>query len=89
MAAVSKFITDLKKDSAYKTWVLQFKNLVERKDRLSTAELKYYLVYDLDEKSFSIKSEYQTNYNMITLKVATIPPKKEIKKDVVIEDYKW
>lgn len=88
MEGIHKLITDLKKDIGYKTWVLQFKNTVERKDRIPVL-IKYFLVYDLDDKTYSIKSEYQVTYNMIVLQTAIIPSKKDVKTGITIEDYKW
>jgi hypothetical protein len=86
---ISNFIKTLKKDLGYKTWKDQFTQYVNTKDRLANQPISYYLVYDLDSNSFSIKSEFSINYNHVVIVYAKVPSKKEVNKDIEIKDYEY
>jgi hypothetical protein len=81
-------LKELKSDQSYKTWKDQFSSFVQSKDR-TPHQLHYYLVYDIDDKTFMIKSEYEVTYNQIVMQTALIPSKKDIKLDIVIKDYEY
>lgn len=76
----------LKSDLGYRGWVDQFYYFVHSKDRTREKQT-WYLLYDLDNKSYCIRSEHTANFNQIALKVATIPEKDKIKEDIQIKDY--
>jgi hypothetical protein len=77
--SLSKFISSLKKDPGYKNWKDHFENWVQTKDRVND-ELKCYLLYDIDHRSYKIRSEYSAPHNTIKLITALIPPKRDKNK---------
>lgn len=87
--SLSKLISDLKKDKGYINWKKQFEDWVQTKDRVNDS-LKYYLIYDIEFRSFKTRSEYSATHNQIVLATATIPPKRDKNKLVEFEyhDYK-
>lgn len=84
---ISEFIRKLKKDLGYKTWKDSFYNYVHSRDRVSHP-INYFLMYDIDTKSYSIKSEFTATYNQIVLLKARLPSKSD-KQQIVIEEYKY
>jgi len=87
--SLSKLISDLKKDLGYKNWKKQFEDWVQTKDRVND-ELKYYLIYDIEHRSYKIRSEYSATHNQIKLITAFIPPKRDKNKLIEYQyhDYK-
>ncbi len=77
--SLSKFLSSLRKDQGYKNWKKQFEDWVQTKDRVND-ELKYFLIYDIDDRIYRIRSEYSATHNQIKLITAFIPPKRDKNK---------
>lgn len=65
----------------------KFERYVKDKPRHQTADLIYYLAYDLDYGKFIMENDFAITHNTIVIKKATVPSKKDIKKETIIEDY--
>ncbi len=84
-----KLISELKKEMGYHNWNKQFEDWVQTKDRVND-ELTYYLIYDIDNRSYKMRSEYNVTHNHIKLMTAYLPPKRDKGKPVrfISHDYK-
>lgn len=79
-------LAPLKSALDYHGWVDQFNIFVKTKDRTKDKQT-WYLLYDIDKKSYVMRSDLTANFNQIALRVATIPEKDKIKEDIQIKDY--
>lgn len=86
--SLKKLILDLKKDSAYRNWLEQFKNWVATKDRVNDY-MKYFLIYDIDKRHYMMRSEYNITHNQIALWEAWLPPKRYSEKPIEFKERKY
>lgn len=86
--SLKKFMQDLKKDPGYKNWLEQFKNWVATKDRTNDY-LKYFLIYDIDRRSYMMRSEYNITQNQLVLWEAWLPPKKNPEKSIEFKQHDY
>jgi hypothetical protein len=86
--AFETLIKEIKKGQGYKTWKKQFQDWVNTKDRTND-HLKYFLIFDVDQRSFKLRSEYSITHNQIALMEAILPPKRNSDKPIEYKEYKY
>src|SRR5690349_18230860 len=86
---LTELITKLKNTRDFKSTLKQFKDFIDKKDRLPQATCSYFLYYDLDELAYKMASELQIPHNSLVLVKGVVPSKKDLKLDKVIEDYPY
>jgi hypothetical protein len=90
MLLLQTLIQDIKALPSYSKEVERFKKDAVSHIRLDRgAQLKLYLLYDIDERKFVKRSEFDAYYNQIVLWEATVPPKREKDKQVEIKEYEY
>lgn len=85
-ANINLNLKPLKSDISYHGWVEQFNLSIRSKDRIKE-EQTWYLLYDIEDKTYVIRSDLTATFNQIALRVAKIPEKNKIKEDIQIKDY--
>lgn len=86
--SLKKLIQDLKRDSAYKNWLEQFRNWVATKD-MENHYKKYFLLYDIATNEFAMRYENDIHHNQIILWEAWLPPKRYSDKPIEFNEYKY
>jgi hypothetical protein len=79
MIDIPKIVKALRAGPEYQKWMERFKVDMDKAERLVATQTKHFLVFDIDEKKYMIKSELKVNYNQIVLQECTLPPKKDTK----------
>lgn len=72
----------------YDKWVKNFDDEMAVKERITQA-IKYFLVYDIEDKKYKSVSDYKINYNQIVLKSCQIPAKKDVKSENVMQEHEY
>src|SRR5690348_14483434 len=87
---LTELITKLKNTRDFKSMLKQFKEFIDKKDRLPQATCSYFLYYDLDELAYKMASELQIPHNSLVLVKGVVPSKKDgAKLQKTIEDYPY
>lgn len=89
MIDVPKLIKTLRTGEEYQKWKTRFKIDMEKAERLTNTQTKHFLVFDIDDKKYTIESELKVNYNQIVLQECIVPSKKDVKGQVQVKEYEY
>ena len=81
-------INKLKQDPEYQTWKDSFLKYVHDKQQL-TQPIQFFLMYDIDDRKYCIKSEVTPTFNMIALQSAWVMAKKDKDQTIKIKECEY
>jgi DNA gyrase inhibitor GyrI len=87
--ALKHMMGKLKNSRDYKSTLKQFKEFIDKKDKLPQHSITYFIYYDLDDLVFKMASELQIPHNTMVLVRGVVPSKLEKKEEKRIEDYRF
>jgi hypothetical protein len=86
--ALAALVDAIKTDREYKTQVKDFKEWVTTKDK-TRDWLKYFLVYDIDQRKFKNRSAYNITQNHIVLWDGYLPPLDKKENPIDFKEYTY
>ena len=86
--SLNQEIESLKNRPDFKKHCQVFEDTVKRKDRL-TNPMRWYLLYDIDDKKWTTHSEISATHNQIAFIEATVPGKKDKVQEIEIKELSY